>query len=68
MVKKIIQNDTFFRNAFLLGDTVNDGLAANENNLKFIKASYGYGKKQDWSNVKVLNQIDHIFEIMEYIQ
>ncbi len=67
MVKKIIKNDSFFKNAFLIGDTVNDGLVANKNNLKFIKASYGYGKKQDWSSIKIFNQIDHLYEILEYL-
>ena len=66
IVKKIIQKDSCFSNAFLIGDTVNDGLAANKNNLKFIKASYGYGKNQDWSSVNVINQIDHLSEILEY--
>lgn len=53
MIQDIINNESGFNEAFFVGDTVNDGISSNLNQLKFIKASYGYGKNQDWSNINI---------------
>lgn len=53
MIQCIINANNIFVNSYFVGDTVNDGVSANLNKLKFIQACYGYGLEQDWSNVKI---------------
>ena len=53
MIKDIIKKNSLFSNSFFVGDTKNDGLSANKNGLSFIRANYGYGRNQDWSNNKI---------------
>jgi phosphoglycolate phosphatase len=65
MIKDILKLNKDFKNSHYIGDTVNDGISANINNIKFIKASYGYGKNQDWSNVHITESIESILEIEE---
>ena len=65
MIKDILKLNKDFKNSHYVGDTVNDGISANLNNIKFIKASYGYGKNQDWSNVHITESIESIVEIEE---
>jgi len=67
MIKEIRQEYPVFKNGFLIGDTVNDGKAASENNLKFIKANYGYGQNQNWSDVNIFNEINDLNEIIKII-
>jgi len=66
MIENIIFSDKF-HNAYFVGDTVNDGSSANRKNLKFVHALYGYGKNQDWSNVKIMKQIKKFEEILNLI-
>jgi phosphoglycolate phosphatase len=63
MIQEIINHNNF-NNAFFVGDTVNDGLSANLNQLPFILARYGYGRDQDWSRVKI-SQIIRCFKDLE---
>ena len=67
LVKDIIKQDKSFRGSFFIGDTLNDGLSANKNNLLFIKAKYGYGNNQNWSDVKIHSSIDNIKELLKLI-
>ena len=67
MIQNIVNNDKNFINAFFIGDTVNDGLSANLNKLPFIKAHYGYGRDQDWSNINVKQSIQNFSEILQII-
>lgn len=67
MIKDIFKYDSSLCEGFFIGDTVNDGLCANLNKLKFIKATYGYGKDQDWSKVNVHNAINEFSEILKLI-
>lgn len=64
LIKEIIYKDKEFKESFVIGDTKTDGIAAKENNLKFIKANYGYGHLQDWSNIPIYADIDNINEII----
>jgi len=67
MIQDIInQNESFYRSYFI-GDTVNDGLSANLNQLPFIKACYGYGRDQDWSKVTSYQEIHQFSEILKLI-
>jgi phosphoglycolate phosphatase len=66
MILEILKNNNFNK-AFFIGDTVNDGLSANLNDLPFILASYGYGKDQDWSKVNVKKSIQDFSEILKLI-
>jgi len=66
MIQEILKNNNFNR-AFFIGDTVNDGLSANLNQLPFILASYGYGRDQDWSKVNVKKDIQNFSEILQLI-
>ena len=65
MIKDIINQNESFYGSFFIGDTVNDGLSANINQLKFIKACYGYGRNQDWSKVSTHQEIHHFIEILK---
>ena len=67
MIQDILNNDKNFNKAFFIGDTVNDGLSANLNELPFVKAHYGYGRDQDWSKVNVMQSIHKLSEILEFI-
>lgn len=63
MVQEILKNNNF-NEAFFIGDTVNDGISANLNQLPFILARYGYGRDQDWSKVNVKKEIQNFSEIL----
>ena len=49
---------------FFVGDTLNDGEAANFHNILFIKAEYGYGTNQNWKNIAVSKSIQRFKEIL----
>ena len=63
MIEKIIKKNSAFKNSFFLGDTVNDGISANQNKLKFIRCNYGYGSDQDWSCVSINKSIENFKEL-----
>lgn len=65
VVEKILKNHTDYHEAIFIGDTISDGSAANNNNLKFIKAKFGYGGKQDWSGVKIYKSIDRLDQLIK---
>jgi len=65
MIQDIINQNSSFKNGYFVGDTVNDGVSANKNQLKFIKAAYGYGKKQDWRNISILKEIYNLKELIQ---
>lgn len=68
MIEEIIlENNRKFKDAYFIGDTVNDGISANRKKLKFIKADYGYGTNQDWSNVQIFRSIKKFSEINDLI-
>jgi phosphoglycolate phosphatase len=67
MIQDIINQNESFKGSYFIGDTVNDGLSANLNQLYFIKACYGYGQDQDWSNVNIHLQIDQFSKILKII-
>ena len=66
MIQEILKKNNFNK-AFFVGDTVNDGLSANINQLPFIKACYGYGRDQNWLQVKIRQEIHQFFEILKLI-
>lgn len=66
MIQEVLKNNNFHK-AFFVGDTVNDGLSANLNQLPFIWARYGYGRDQDWSKVNVKKSIQEFKEILQLI-
>jgi phosphoglycolate phosphatase len=67
MIQDIINHDESFYGCYFIGDTVNDGLSANLNQLPFIKACYGYGRDQEWSRVNILQEIHQFSEILKLI-
>ena len=67
MIQDIINKNESFHGSFFIGDTVNDGLSANLNQLPFIKACYGYGRDQDWSKVTAYQEIHQFIEILKLI-
>ena len=67
MIQNIIKQNKLFNEGYFIGDTVNDGLSANLNQLRFIQAFYGYGRDQDWSKVTVFKEIHQFIEILELI-
>ena len=67
MIQNIINRNSSFKGSFFVGDTVNDGLSANLNQLPFIKACYGYGRDQDWSKVTIHQEIHQFIEILKLI-
>ena len=62
MIQEILKNNKF-NNALFVGDTVNDGLSANLNQLKFVRANYGYGLQQDWTKIKIIKSIKNFSEL-----
>ena len=66
MIQEILKKNNFNK-AFFIGDTVNDGLSANLNQLPFILAQYGYGQDQDWSKVNIKEEIQNFSEILQLI-
>ena len=64
MIKNIKSSANRFENAYFVGDTINDGISANLNSLKFIKANYGYGVDQDWSSIKIYKEIEKFDELI----
>ena len=67
MIQDIINQNQIFQGSFFVGDTINDGLSANLNQLPFIKACYGYGRDQDWSRVTSYQEIHQFIEILKLI-
>jgi phosphoglycolate phosphatase len=67
MIQDIINQNQIFQGSCFVGDTVNDGLAANLNQLSFIKACYGYGRDQDWSGVSIHQIIYQFSELLKFI-
>ena len=67
MIQDIINQNKSFQGSYFIGDTVNDGLSANLNQLPFIKACYGYGLDQDWSKVTSYQEIYQFTEILKLI-
>jgi phosphoglycolate phosphatase len=67
MIQDIINQNQIFQGSYFVGDTVNDGLSANLNQLPFIKACYGYGRDQDWSKVTIHQEIHQFIEILKLI-
>ena len=67
MIQDIINKNESFYGSYFIGDTVNDGLSANLNQLPFIKACYGYGRNQDWSKVSTYQEIHLFIEILKLI-
>ena len=67
MTQDIINRNSSFKGSLFVGDTINDGVSANLNQLPFIKACYGYGRDQDWSKVTVFYEIHQFIEIFELI-
>tara|TARA_B100001059_G_scaffold96124_1_gene95393 strand:+ start:1561 stop:2199 length:639 start_codon:yes stop_codon:yes gene_type:complete len=64
MIKKIINKNNEFKKAFFIGDTTNDAIAAENCNLRFIKATYGYGVKENWKNIPVYKSIHSLKELI----
>jgi phosphoglycolate phosphatase len=67
MIQDILNQNPSFQGSYFIGDTVNDGLSANLNQLPFIKACYGYGRDQDWSKVTSYQEIHQFNEILKLI-
>ena len=67
MIQDILNQNISFQGSYFIGDTVNDGLSANLNQLPFIKACYGYGRDQDWSKVTTYQEIHQFIEILKLI-
>ena len=49
---------------FLVGDTINDGITAEKNEIDFIKVNYGYGQKQNWQGINIYKSIDNFNELL----
>ncbi|MBT3778031.1 MAG: HAD family hydrolase [Pelagibacteraceae bacterium] len=65
LIKNEIKNKNKYEKIYFVGDTVNDGKTANENNIPFIFAKFGYGKKQDWSKISIIKTISSLKEIID---
>ena len=65
MLIELLKNHKSFMDSFYVGDTDNDGITANSNNLKFIRARYGYGGKDDWRKIEIYRDIFSIEEILK---
>lgn len=64
MIEDLFIKDIDFKKAFFVGDTLGDAKAAANNNLRFIKANYGYGSNQDWSSFKIHKELKKIEDLI----
>lgn len=63
MVKQILINENLdAQNTLFVGDTIHDKVAAEDNGIKFIYASYGFGELNNPENV-----ISHSSQIINYL-
>ncbi len=65
LVKNKILNKSNYEKIYFVGDTVSDGITANNNDIPFIYAKYGYGKKQDWSKISIAKSISSLKDIKD---
>jgi phosphoglycolate phosphatase len=65
MVHEIINSYEGFKNAYFVGDTSLDGVAAKKNKIKFIKANYGYGNEDIWENIETEYEINSLTDILD---
>ena len=56
---------SIYKDIYFVGDTLSDGITANENNIPFIFAKYGYGREQDWSEVPITKTISSLIDIKD---
>lgn len=63
-IRQVLENNSKFKEIYLIGDTLSDGIAANKLNIKFIKALYGYGKDENWSEINVFMEIESLREVI----
>ena len=61
-IKKIQKKQ--YDDIFFVGDTKTDGMCANHNQIKFIKANYGYGKLESWHDINIFFEIEKIDELI----
>tara|TARA_Y100000741_G_scaffold6923_2_gene5774 strand:+ start:76072 stop:76710 length:639 start_codon:yes stop_codon:yes gene_type:complete len=64
LVMSFVKDNPPFSSAYFVGDTKNDGEAAKNNNLKFIKVNFGYGEKQNWSNIDIHDSVNNFKELI----
>ena len=67
MIQDIIIKNHIFSKSYFVGDTLSDGLSANQNKLNFIKASYGYGRDQKWDDIKIYKEIQQFYDLIYFI-
>ena len=65
LVHSILVNEIDFQESFFVGDTLNDALCARDNDLKFIKASYGYSEETGWDDFEVYQDISNPIKILK---
>lgn len=63
-IREFLKKHSKFEEIFLIGDTLSDGIAANKLNIKFLKAVYGYGSTQDWSQINVYREISSLSDLI----
>jgi phosphoglycolate phosphatase len=66
-LRNILKSFPFVNDTFFIGDTLSDGLAANKNNLKFIKVNYGYSVNENWSLVNIYKDVNDLDEILNFL-
>lgn len=59
--EKIQQTHSFL----FVGDTTGDGKAAQLTNTPFIRANYGYGQAEDWTDIPIQHTILELMELMD---
>ena len=68
MIQDIINQNKLFQSGYFIGDTVNDGLSAKINQMYFIRANYGYGANQDWTNILIYKELNNFKDVCELIK
>jgi len=53
----------YYSKILLVGDTLNDGITAEKNEIDFIKVNYGW-QKQDWQRINIFKSIDNFQELL----
>jgi phosphoglycolate phosphatase-like HAD superfamily hydrolase len=64
LIKIKLNAINLYESKYFIGDTTNDGVAANKNNIPFIKVNYGYGNSQAWESISIFKSIDFFHELL----
>jgi phosphoglycolate phosphatase len=58
-------NHNQYEKIYFVGDTLSDGISAQDQNIPFIQARYGYGRNQDWNDIPIHEKIEQFNQLLK---